>query len=107
MTQQHKKETSKNKMTLFKITKIISSNTIETQWTWQEINGSKVQVRGINLEQYKDNILEAVKNRLETLLKDKKVALKSAEWINKGEDPKIMCDVYLNNINIAEYFDFK
>ena len=94
MTQEYKKK-PKNKMILFKVIDIISFNTIKTQgWVFKEVRGSKVQVRGIDLDnrnKSNDEISDLLKNRLETLLKDKEVVLKSAEWVTEenSKDPII------------------
>jgi hypothetical protein len=93
-------------MALFTVTDIIDGNTIRVSgWSWNNLEGERVRIAGFN-PQGADYIAFA-KNKLQTLLKDKKVELKnviSSEKGTKEKDDLITCSVYLNDIDISQYF---
>lgn len=92
-------------MALFKVTEIINGNTVEVGgWTWGELKGKKVKIRGYEVDSNSDIF---AKNKLEVLLKNKEIELRSPVSLiadSKEGDPTIMCTVVLNEIDVSQYF---
>ena len=98
------------KMNTWSILNIINGNTIQVKpaWTWNNVTGDKVRINGYTIysqslpAQAADDI---AKGRLNTLLAGKSFILSNPTHI---ENDTIYCDIYLNGINIVNYFpDFK
>lgn len=94
-------------MALFSVTNIINGNTIAVSgWTWKgEYSGTKVIISGYDIKN--GDYDPIAKNKLEILLRDKQVELKNvikAEKSNTSGDDTIYCSVYLNDIDISQYF---
>ena len=93
-------------MALFKVTNIIDGTTIEVVgWAWGDYAGRLVKVEGYTI---KDPQHEAfAKGKLNILLNDKMVELKNvirAEKRQGDNNDIIHCSVFLNDIDIAQYF---
>src|SRR5690606_37646578 len=93
-------------MPLFKITDIVDGNVIRvTGWQYGEYTGKKVKIAGYQITDLEHNSFS--KAKLEILLKDQQVELKNVIKVEKGEsdgEDMIICSVFLNDVNIAEYF---
>lgn len=94
-------------MALFKVTDIISSNVIKVDgWTWNEVDGSYVQISGFKSNGELDSF---IKSRLEILIKGNEIELRKAKEIIEYNGEKcLICSVYLNEIDLGIYFpEFK
>ena len=87
----------------FEVTKILDGNTFEVKpfWEWQDENGVLVRATGYAVPATGEPGYEAVKNQLMELLFGETVTLKHAVAI---EDDALVCEVYLDGRNLAEYF---
>lgn len=94
---------------MFKVINIIDANTIQVEpnWNWRTSTGRLVQIVGYKVSdaQYSSFVI----SRLNTLIKGKQIALKNP--INVIERPGeniLFCSVYLNDVDITQYFpEFK
>jgi hypothetical protein len=93
-------------MALFTVIDIIDGNTIKvTGWEWGKYAGTKVKIHGYNIKGNDHNSF--AKSKLQILLKDKQVELKNVVSAEKGageKDDIITCSVFLNDIDISQYF---
>lgn len=93
-------------MALFKVTNIIDGNTITVDgWKWNNYTGKSVKIVGYNVNGENQNTF--AKSKLEILLKEKSIELKNvqkAEFSIPPGNDTIYCEVFLNDINIAQYF---
>lgn len=88
-------------MALFRVTSVIDSNTIKVDgWNWNNKEGNLVKIRG-----YKPPVGQGqyLKNRLSSLVLNNHVELVNARFVYDKDDI-IICDVYLNGVNVAQYF---
>ena len=87
---------------MFEVTKIIDINTFEVTpfWEWHGENGVLVHVVSYKAPAPGKLGHEKFKNRLMELLFGKRVTLKDAIAI---EDDALVCEVYIDGINLAEY----
>jgi hypothetical protein len=93
-------------MALFNVTDIIDGNIIAVAgWQWNGYEGKKVKIAGYNIKGSETNSF--AKSKLQILLKDKQVELKNVVGAEKGiaeKDDIITCSVFLNDIDISQYF---
>lgn len=89
----------------FVVTNIIDGNTIEVQgWKWVDYKGRIVKIAGYNVSSQYDSF---AKKKLITLLEGKEIELKKvikAEKRDGDNNDVIYCSVYLNDVDIAQYF---
>lgn len=93
-------------MALFQVIDIVDGNTIKVSgWKWGNFEGQIVKIAGFTVKGAEYNAF--AKGKLTTLLKDKQVDLKNVITAEKGTSDKndvITCSVYLNDLNISQYF---
>ncbi len=87
----------------FKATNIIDGDTFEVSpnWQWNNQTGNRVRPSGYDAPEIGQLGYEAAKEKLKTVVLGKNVELGSAYRIDRG---RIVCDVYCNGINLANYF---
>lgn len=97
-------------MAEFKVIEIIDCITIKTlpSWHWKnrdgkELTGDTIRVLGYN-SPTTENEKSASKKKLESLLLNKYVVLKNPVEILDNNMANIGCNVFLNDVDIANYF---
>lgn len=87
----------------FKVTKVIDGDTIEVSpnWKWNDQEGNVVRANGYNTPEQGQPGYQAAKDKLTNLILGKEVELKNAIRITYG---RLLCDVYYNGKNLADYF---
>ncbi|MBI5606609.1 MAG: thermonuclease family protein [Deltaproteobacteria bacterium] len=90
-------------MATFKVSSIIDGDTFEVspKWTWKEQTGSRVRPTGFDAPELNGLAGQAAKGKLSGLILGKQVELGSAYKVDRG---RVVCDVYLNGRNLADYF---
>ncbi len=95
----------------FKVNEIINGGefTVTPNWVWERKMGNKVSVLGFRPPTHKQEYgYNFAKNKLELLLNGKNVALCKPTFIDKYGEDVLFCYVYLDDINISNYFpEFK
>lgn len=97
---------TKFSMADFLVKNIVAYNKIETQ-LWQlgegenRKSGNFVIIRGIPDLSHDSFLKERAMNRLRITLEGKSVGLKAAKAVEEGT---IECDVFLDTVNVANYF---
>lgn len=96
-------------MATFKVIDIIDGNTIKvSSWKWREYSGKRVRIVGYNIPD-RDVYPTYAKDKLKTILEGKTIELKGVIGVerpvpDKLNDDLIKCSVFLDEINIANYF---
>ena len=87
----------------FRATRIIDGDTFETSsnWKWNNQTGRVVRVNGYDTPEEGKSGHQSAKDKLENLILNKDVELKNPIRITYG---RLLCDVYYNGKNIADYF---
>lgn len=90
-------------MTPFKVTSIIDGDTFEVspQWKWNGQGGTRVRPTGFDTPELQSLAGQVAKERLTRLILSKQVELGTAYKVDRG---RVVCDVYLNGRNLAEFF---
>lgn len=90
-------------MHTFKVTEIIDGDTftVSPQWKWNGTSGDRVRPTGYDTPEKGTSGAAAATTRLHQLLNGKSVELGKAATIDRG---RLVCDVYLNGKNLADYF---
>lgn len=96
---------------MFIVTEIISGDEIivEPNWLWEGFQGKKVIVFGYKTPKHHMPGYEFAINKLKEILQGKQVELKDPQFFpNSFGYDKLVCRVYLNGVDIANYFpEFK
>ena len=89
-------------METFTVVAVRDGNTIEVapEWEFKNETGVYVQAKGYNAPKTGKPAM-SFEQRLSTLLLNKKVEFKSPESVQRN---RLVCDVYYNGVNLAEYF---
>jgi len=90
-------------MATFNVTEIIDGDTFDVspQWKWNGEIGNRVRPAGYDAPEINAYGGQAAKNKLARLLNGRQVELGTAHKIDRG---RLVCDVYLGNNNLADYF---
>ncbi len=94
-------------MSKFKVTRVVDPGTfvVSPTWEWQGDKGKYIRITGYICPGCENPIYESALKRLKNLIKGKNVELRHAYRIDSN---RLVCDVYLNGINIADFFpEFK
>lgn len=93
---------------MYEVVNVIDTNLIEVKpsWTWFEVSGNIVKINGYNIRlnnqvDMQPFIRKLIMKRLRTLLDGKKVKLSNPTSV---EQDILICEVYLDDVNIASYF---
>ena len=90
-------------MSSFKVVSVIDGDTFDVNpnWNWSGKKGNRIRPTGYDApELYKPGGL-AAKEKLRRLILGKQVDLKTAYKVDRG---RLVCDVYLDGKNLADYF---
>jgi hypothetical protein len=89
-------------METFKVTAVIDGNTFEVspKWEYDNQKGDMVKAKGYNAPRYGKEAMKLEQN-ISILILNKKVELGMPDGI---EDNKLVCEVYFEGRNIADYF---
>ena len=87
----------------FRVTRVIDGDTFEvsSKWEWNDQTGNVVRVNGYDTPEKGESEHQSTKDKLENLILNKDVELKNPIRITYG---RLLCDVYYNGKNIADYF---
>ena len=87
----------------FKVTNVIDSDTFEVSppWRWRDQSGIRVRSTGYNTPEEGQPGYERAKERLGELILDREVELEN--FVDIDYD-RLVCDVYFNGKNLADYF---
>ena len=90
-------------MATFTVTQIIDGDTfaVSPEWNWNKQTGDRVRPTGYDAPEVGTAGASAATERLRELLIGNQIELKNAVTIDRG---RIVCDVYLNDHNLADYF---
>ena len=90
-------------MPAFTVTSIIDGDTFEVspQWKWNSETGTRVRPTGYNAPELHSNGGQSAKSELSNLINGKQIELRTAYKIDRG---RLVCDVFFNNRNLADYF---
>ncbi len=101
---------TQNKMSEFKVIKIVDYNKIQTQPRWKWVNrdgqtliGDLVKINGFKEIANNETLKAFVIQRLQSLLSGNYVTFSSAFQVT-GENAILCCNVILNGVNIVNYF---
>ena len=89
-------------MTSHKVIEVIDGDTfvVSPNWTWNQLQGNRVRPTGYNAPEKGTYRYFAVKTKLENIILGKTVKIKPI----KMSYDRLLCDVYINGYNLAEYF---
>ena len=98
------KELSGEKMADFIVSEIVDGDTFKVKngWKWDEKKGDTVRPTGYDTPEKGETGYEQAKQKLENLILDKTVDIRSAKTID--EWGRLVADVYYNGKNLADYF---
>ena len=90
-------------MATFTVTEVVDGDTFDVtpSWRWQGQTGSRVHPTGYDAPEISAASGSTAKAKLERLISRHQVALGTAHRVDRG---RLVCDVYLNGKNLAEYF---
>jgi endonuclease YncB( thermonuclease family) len=90
-------------MASFKVVLVIDGDTFDVlpQWRWNSQEGNRVRPAGYDAPELHEPGGQAAKDKLSRLILGKQVELGNAYRIDRG---CLVCDVYYNGKNLAEYF---
>ncbi len=90
-------------MSPFKVSSIIDGDTFEVtpQGKWNGQTGSRVRPTGFDAPELPGLSGYAAKERLVHLILGKQIELGTAYKVDRG---RVVCDVYFNGKNLADYF---
>ncbi len=90
-------------MSLFTVANIVDGDTFDVtpSWRWEGESGYHVRPTGYNAPEMSSYSGEQIKQKLARLIEGKSVELGSAYKIDRG---RLVCDVYYQGKNLAEYF---
>ena len=87
----------------FKVIKVIDGDTFEVSpnWKWNDQTGRVVRANGCDAPEKVEPGYQTAEDKLSDLILDKEVEFKNPIRITYG---RLLCDVYYNGKNIADYF---
>lgn len=85
-----------------RVTRIIDGDTfrIRPKWLWYGKSGDKIRPAGYNARERGEEEFRKAKLRLKKIILGKVVDLNPI----KMSYDRLLCDVYINNVNLAKYF---
>ncbi len=105
-------QTTERKKSMFRLLGVIGSNTIRITPVW-EWNGNSGTIVNINGYAFPESLSQPIKvihgyilqQRLQTLIQGFEIKLLNPVSVYRiGDENCIKCDVFLNGVNIANYF---
>ena len=90
-------------MTQFMVAAVIDGDTFEVanNWQWNGQTGSRVRPTGYDAPEMNTAAGQQAKQKLVRLIQGEVVNLAKAYKIDRG---RLVCDVYYNGRNLADYF---
>lgn len=90
----------------FQVAQIIDGDTFDVNpsWQWNGQTGSRVRPTGYDAAEIDSRGGQAAKTKLSNLILGRMVGLGNAYKIDRG---RLVCDVYFNGYNLADYFRSK
>ena len=90
-------------MEKFTVTQVIDGDTFDVtpKWKWNNQIGERVRPTGYDAPELNEQEGIATKQKLERLIKGKRVELGKVASIDRG---RLVCDVYFNGRNLSHYF---
>jgi len=90
-------------MAKFTVINIIDGDTFDVSpgWRWEGQSGERVRPTGYNAPELSTYGGEQAKQKLYRLIYGKSIELGSAYKVDRG---RLVCDVYFEGRNLAEYF---
>jgi endonuclease YncB( thermonuclease family) len=90
-------------MQTFKVTQIIDGDTFSVTpvWIWDNKSGDRVRPKGYDAPETGTSGAASATKTLSNLLVGQDIELSNAVTIDRG---RLVCDVYLNGKNLADYF---
>lgn len=90
-------------MATFSVISVIDGDTFDVSpnWKWSEQTGSRVRPTGFDAPELSSYGGQAAKTKLSNLILGKQVELGSAYKIDRG---RLVCDVFFQGRNLADYF---
>ncbi len=90
-------------MAEFKVTNIVDGDTFDVSpnWTWNGYNGSRIRPTGYDAPEMNTQAGIAAKDKLQRLILGKTITLGTAYKLDHN---RLVCDVYYNGRNLADYF---
>ena len=90
-------------MNSFTVILVVDGDTFDVtpNWKWNGTVGSRVRPTGYDAPELSTTQDQIAKQKLERLISGKTVQLGNAHTIDRG---RLVCDVYLNGRNLADYF---
>lgn len=91
----------------FKVFEVVDGDTFKVtpKWKWRNQSGNAVRPIGYDTPEQSEQGFTEAKSKLTSLILGKDVEIKNVKSISYE---RLLCEVYLNGINIAEYFvDYK
>ena len=90
-------------MSTFTVSSIIDGDTFEVspQWKWKGNTGNRVRPTGYNAPELHAYGGQSAKLELARLIQGQQVDLRAAHKVDRG---RLICDVYIRNRNLADYF---
>jgi len=85
------------------VTSIVDGDTfaVSPRWTWNSLSGDRVRPTGCDTPELGQPGYVEATQKLRTLLLGKTIELQKAYRVDRG---RLVCDVYLNGRNLADYF---
>lgn len=90
-------------MSNFRVVSIIDGDTFDVspEWKWNGQTGSRIRPAGYDAPELTVLRGYAAKTKLEKLILDREVDLRSGHTIDRG---RLVCEVYYRGKNLADYF---
>jgi endonuclease YncB( thermonuclease family) len=88
---------------MFEVIRTVDGDTFDVSpsWKWNGQSGDRVRPTGYDAPELNEYGGQAAKDKLSRLIFGKKVDLRKAYKVDRG---RLVCDVYFNGKNLAEYF---
>ena len=91
-------------MAKFEVLEVVDGDTFKIKGNWQVgiRIGNVVRPTGYDTPEKGETGYESTKQKLKTLILNKKVDIRTVKAIDKWR--RLVADVYFNNVNLATYF---
>jgi len=91
-------------MAEFTVSEIVDGDTFKVKngWEWEEKRGDTVRPTGYDTPERREAGYEQAKQRLEKLILNKSVDIRSAKTVDKWG--RLVADVHYDGKNLADYF---
>ena len=88
-------------MAMFRVINVVDGDTFDvSSWKWEGQTGTRVRPTGYDAPELSSPAGQAAKKKLTDLILGKDVELRKAYRVDRG---RLVCDVYYNGKNLADY----